>query len=36
MFIQSLVSYNFKSISVTAPNEALVMCAAYFASTPQV
>ena len=28
--------YNFKSISVTAPNEALVTCAAYFASTPRV
>ncbi len=25
--------YNFKSISVTAPSDALVTCAAYFAST---
>ena len=28
--------HNFKSASVTAPNDALVTCAAYFASTPRV
>jgi hypothetical protein len=27
-------NYNFKSLSVTAPSDALVTCAAYFASTP--
>ena len=28
--------YNSKSLSVTAPSDALVTCAAYFASTPRV
>jgi hypothetical protein len=32
----SSLRYNFKSISVTAPNEALVTWAAYLASTPRV
>ena len=30
------LTYNFKSSSVTAPSEALVTWAAYFASTPRV
>jgi hypothetical protein len=32
----SAANYNFKSMSVTAPSKALVMWAAYFASTPQM
>ena len=34
--IQCHAAYNFKSESVTAPSEALVTWAAYFASTPRV
>jgi hypothetical protein len=33
---QFFVAYNFNSASVTAPSEALVTWAAYFASTPRV
>jgi hypothetical protein len=33
---QFAAAYNFKSSSVTAPSEALVTWAAYFASTPRV
>ena len=34
--IQFAADYNFKSLSVTAPSDALVTWAAYFASTPRV